>query len=176
MIIMYVYKNISTKEIIMKKKIFAFLLVLASVIACTVCIAACSAATKEDYVGEYEFVSYKLTQIIDGEKDEEIIEVGKVTSGGEIATKYSFYLKLKENGDFEFSNGGSYIGEYDDDRKGTWTVEDGKLKLNYYANLQSFTEAKLSGSTLTFTNSEEAVEDGVSLKVTGTLKLKKVAE
>lgn len=155
----------------MKKKIFAFLFVLASVIACTVCVAACNGgANRADYVGKYEFVSIKMTANANGEKMEQSFNVGE--NGIE---KDFILLELKEDGTYKMNNSKYYMqitgGLRDAQMEGEWSVSGGKLILKS----SGFDSGVLKGDRLTFVNKVGAGSSGAMANYEMQLVFNKVA-
>lgn len=149
----------------MKKKIYVLLLVLASVIACMVCLAACnngdgtSDANRGEYVGEYEFVSVYMD--------------GVYTEAGENGLTEDFIkLDLNENGNFVYQvRTGTGTSSYMT-MTGSWTIKGDKLELTYKDGSGSKMNASLLDGVLTMSSSY----DTGSSSITQVIKLKKVVE
>lgn len=149
----------------MKKKFLAFLLVLASIIACTVCLAACDngGVSRDEYVGKYEFISLHVVMEMDGERTvvDDVAGVGNVT-------KDFYTLELKSDGSYIMS-----INNGMTSMQGTWTVKGGKLGISSKdGSSGSYQNAVLSDGVLTMSSRMEL--EGIGWQEQE-LKLKKVA-
>lgn len=152
----------------MKKKMLGFLLVLASVIACIVCLAACGngGASRAEYVGKYEFVSMHVVMKFDDEDEDSVIDY---VAGKDGITKDFYTLELKEDGNYVMT-----IGAAGGTMEGTWNVNGGKLALNSANGSNgSFQNAKLEDGYLIMSSKTEIKGFGSNEQE---LKLKKVVE
>lgn len=146
----------------MKKKIFAFLLVLASVIACVVCASACSekGSHPAEYVGKYEGISTRSILIYDGEQTIEEFEDDSL-------------LELKDDGNyvltFDVEGASASIS-------GTWSVDGGKLSMASKDGSGSYSNVTLVDDILTISTRMEANDGGILVVMINETKFKKVVE
>lgn len=148
----------------MKKKILSFLLVLASVIACAVCFAACNNSLGEipdEYVGKYKCLSVHIeVKMQDIEEKFDLIP-------GQNGTPENYYtLELNADGKYVMTMN---IGQPEPIiMNGTWGVRNEQLELRSADGSGSFTNSTLVDGFLTLHSKNEVQEQ--------TIKFEKIAE
>lgn len=109
----------------MKKKLFAFLLILTSVIACMVSLTACNNSgngVHSEYIGNYELVK----KISITYKDGEVIEYG-LSHGANVGEEF-YNIQVKSSGIWLASDNSD--SEPSQTIAGTWKIADSKLVLS----------------------------------------------
>lgn len=152
----------------MKKKFCMFFLMLASVIACIVCLAACNngddngiGEVQAEYVGEYEFYSIHQVLVIDGKE-----EVMDMVAGDGFVTKDYMHLSLNQDGSYSMS-----INDVDgtplDIPKlgGKWGVKNNKLSMASNDNSTGgYNNVTLVDGILTMYGSNGGINAEIKLK------------